>query len=88
MYSCAEDIAITCASFACSLFLSSQRAASGGDLGAASILPAIAIVCLAVSWLVAEEVEPPQTLTKVIVVVVALSAGRGVVIGVGRWCTW
>lgn len=61
-------------------------------MGASSIIPAIAIVCLAVSWLVADEVEPPQTLTKVIVVVVvmAFGAGSGVVLNssVGRWCIW
>lgn len=41
-----------------------QRAASGGSLGVASIVPAVVIVCLAVSWLVADVVEPPKTLTK------------------------
>lgn len=61
----------------------SQRAASGGDLGAFSIVPAVALVCLFISWLVTDDVEPPQNLTKVITVEARVERLQG---GVGGGC--
>ncbi|CAM9844720.1 unnamed protein product [Ectocarpus sp. 13 AM-2016] len=41
-----------------------QLAASGGELGLSVIAPVVALAALTISWLVADEVEQPQILTK------------------------
>ncbi|CBJ26224.1 expressed unknown protein [Ectocarpus siliculosus] len=60
-----------------------QLAASGGELGLSVIAPVVALAALTISWLVADEVEQPQNLTKAQLKKAAKDAAKKAAAGIG-----